>query len=287
MPSIGRGAQKQLRVSVPKKTKGKIAVVVPHASRGIEYSGARKSIQKMINVAIDDGYECFICDPASASVARNRNLGALKAKERGIRWMLMADDDMIFPSDTIVRLIAAKKDIVSGLCTARSHPFIITAYKKLDNNRYRTLEYEELNQDGLTEVDGVGGACVLVGVNVLNKIPPPWFAMPPSWATPLLHNLQYRLAGNQSLDDVFKTNKVELPTEFSMTDAGTDGEDLYFSGLVKKFGFKIFVDSGCVVGHIGDWIFSIKDHLEFKGKNDSERHNQASPVVADNSGNTA
>jgi hypothetical protein len=198
----------------------------------------------------------------------------------------MADDDMIFPKDTLTRLIAANGDVVSGLCTTRSAPYLITGYKKLDGGRYRTLEYEELNQDGLTEVDGVGGACVLIGINVFEKVPAPWFAMPPSWATLLLHSLQYHLAGGLSLDKIFDQNPVELPTEFSQTDCGVDGEDLYFCGLAKKFGYKIYLDAGLEIGHVGDWVYSLKDHLGYRGKDERNGHTEASPVVAENPADT-
>lgn len=262
---------------IPKKAD--IAIIVPRAYRGIEYKGVRNSIQAMIN---NTDYTCAICNPSSASVARNRNVGIHLAKKMGVRWVFMADDDMIFPPDTLTRLIAANKDIVSGLCTTRISPWIITGYKKLDNHRYRDISYEELNQDGLTEVDGVGGACVLIGENVFNKIPAPWFAMPPSWATPLLHSLQYKLAGGLEVDKTLSENKVELPTEFSMDDSGVDGEDLYFCGLVKKFGYKIYLDAGLEVGHVGDWVYSIKDHLSYRGKNERIGHTEASPAVAEN-----
>ncbi|KKL91837.1 hypothetical protein LCGC14_1890700 [marine sediment metagenome] len=259
-----------------------IAIVIPHGSRSIEYKGARHSIQAMINEASKQGYTCAICDPSSASVARNRNVGVHLAKKMKVNWLLMADDDMIFPPDTLTRLISAKKEVVSGLCTTRNSPYIITGYKKLDNQRYRDISYEELNQDGLTEVDGVGGACVLVEMGVFDKIPAPWYAMPPSYVTPLLHSLQFHLAGGLSLDKILEQNKVELPTKFSMTDCGVDGEDLYFSGLVKKFGYRIYLDAGLEVGHIGDWVYSLRDHLSYRGKDERTGHTEASPATAEN-----
>lgn len=262
--------------------KADIAIVVPRAYRSIEYGGVRSSIQVMINEASKAGYNCAIANPSSASVARNRNVGVHLAKRMGVRWVFMADDDMIFPPDTLTRLIAAKKDIVSGLCTTRQSPYGLTCYKKLDNHRYRDMEYGDLNQDGLTEIDGVGAACLLIGENVFNKIPAPWFAMPPSWATPLLHSLQYKLAGGLDTDKVLSENRVELPSEFSTADSGVDGEDLYFCGLAKKFGYKIYLDAGLEVGHIGDWVYSIKDHLSYRGKNERTGHTKASPTVAKN-----
>jgi len=263
--------------------KADIAIIVPRAYRGIEYNGVRNSIQAMINKT---DYTCAICNPASASVARNRNVGVHLAKKMGVRWVFMADDDMIFPEDTLMRLTAANKDIVSGLCTTRMAPYILTGYKILPNQRYRDIAYEELNQDGLTEVDGVGGACVLIGENVFNKIPAPWYAMPPSYITTLLHSIQYNLAHGLSLDKVLDENKFELPTEFSQSDCGVDGEDLYFCGLAKKFGFKIYLDAGLEVGHVGDWVYSVKDHLDYRGKGERTEHTESSPVVAKNPTNS-
>lgn len=259
--------------------KADIAIIIPRAYRGIEYQGVRNSIQKMIN---ETEYTCALCSPASASVARNRNVGVHLAKKMGVRWVFMGDDDMIFPPDTLTRLVAANKDIVSGLCTTRTSPCMITGYRKLDNQRYRDIDYKELNQDGLTEVDGIGGACMLIGENVFNKIPAPWFAMSPSWATPLLHSLQHKLAGGLSTDKILEENKVELPTEFTQADCGVDGEDLYFCGLAKKFGFKIYLDAGLEVGHVGDFVYSIGDHPEYRGKSERTGHTEASPTVTEN-----
>ena len=264
--------------------KADIAIIVPRAYRGIEYQGVRNSIQAMIN---ETEYTCAICNPASANVARNRNVGVHLAKNMGVRWVLMVDDDMVLPTDTITRLVAAKKDIVSGLCTTRTSPYSLTVYKKLPNGRYKDMEYEELNQDGLTEVDGVGGACVLIGENVFNKIPAPWYAMPPSYVTPLLHSIQYNLAGGLSLDKILDENKLDLPTEFTQEDCGVDGEDLYFCGLVKKFGFKIYLDAGLEVGHVGDWVYSLKDHLSYRGKGERTEHTESGPVAAKNPANTS
>lgn len=114
--------------------------------------------------------------------------------------LLFIDSDMRFPPDSLARLRAHKLPIVGANCRQRQEPHNWTARKK----------GQIVPSDGATgieEVHVLGFGVTFVKLEVLEKLPQPWFSMP--W------------------DEGSKKHV---------------GEDVHFCNLARAHGFKIHVD---------------------------------------------
>ena len=162
-------------------------------------------------------------------VARNLLVGWLKED-----WLLMMDDDMSFPPETLERLLSWDKPIVSGVYfQSRTHPIPhIYQYSEVKDGKYfyRSLKKEvaeylykhkDMLQDqpcavtlpreeALIECDGVGGGCLLIHKSVFEKLEHPYFKC---------------VIGQHA------------------------GEDFYFCRNAQQAGFKIYADMGVLCGH--------------------------------------
>jgi len=90
-------------------------------------------------------------------------------------YVFWADDDVIFPTDMLQKLIAHDKDIVSGLYFARKMPHWPQIYeyaKEAPGKFWFKIYYPPAE---LIEVDAVGAGCLLVKMDVFRKMEKPWF----------------------------------------------------------------------------------------------------------------
>ena len=141
---------------------------------------------------------------------------------------MFIDTDMVFDDDALLRLLAFDRDIISGLCVVSGPPFNPVAKRLNEEGTYAVV-------DGLadgrfySDLDGVGAAFLLVKTDVFRKVEAPWFAMPPY--------------GKEVL-----------------------GEDFYFCQKAKEAGFEICCDASLIIGHIGTYVYTINDYLEYKAE---------------------
>lgn len=102
-----------------------------------------------------------------SSVAQNRNILIKLALQENCTHLLFLDDDMIFNSDLIVRLLAHEKDVVTGYCSIRYPPFktVLIDGFDLGNN----LIWHNLlpNEQGLIKIWASGLACALINLEVV------------------------------------------------------------------------------------------------------------------------
>lgn len=95
-------------------------------------------------------------------------------------WLFMVDNDVVPPMD-VLKMIDYDEKVVSATVTIKKegvpHPVIV---KQRGDGKYRriTLEeyHDEIEDNGLVEVDGVGTGALLIHRSVLeDEIKPPWF----------------------------------------------------------------------------------------------------------------
>lgn len=103
--------------------------------------------------------------------AQCRRKIAAQALERGDTHILFIDDDMEFPYDAAVKLIAHDKDIVAANYTSRVFPVVPLAYR--DNGRIHSMY-----RSGLECVDYAPAGLMLIKTSVFGKIAKPWFLAP-------------------------------------------------------------------------------------------------------------
>lgn len=137
--------------------------------------------------------------------------------EQGFDYIWWLDDDMVFPPDTLTRLMAHKKPVVSALAYQRREPYncCLFKWKTVPHLKDYGGTFDHLNgieRTGLRKIDACGAACMLMETSVLRKLADkrPWF------------------------------------------DNKKFGEDLHFCKLCEEAGIPIYGDTDLIIGHIGD-----------------------------------
>ena len=154
--------------------------------------------------------------------AEARDTGCQKLLELGWDAVMMLDDDVIPPPDAIIKLMAHKQPIVSGVYYRRNNPITPVMLKNQPGGgRQWVTEYKIPD---LMEVDYVGAGCLLISRDVLTSLPPisknnRWF----EW----------------------RVHRPDLPPEERMS------EDFSFCQHAKNNGYKILVDTSVQCKHCG------------------------------------
>lgn len=159
-------------------------------------------------------------DSARSSIAEIRNLMVKKAIEEGCTHVFFLDDDMVFPHDTLIRLLKHKKDIVGAVAFQR-RPEHLPCTFNIDPADPTMLSAVECLDQGLQKFDAIGSACVLIRTSVFKSIPEPWYV----W-------------GDKSLGVMVKQGGL--------------GEDLSFCIRARQHGFDVWADTDFVITHLGD-----------------------------------
>lgn len=194
------------RINVPKKT---VLIALP-TNKNVE-TDTLKSIYDQI---LPDGVETELQFFYGYQIDQIRNLIAEWGKRYD--YLFCVDSDIVLPNDALARLIAADKDVVSGLYIQRKPGHhILEIYEDTPNGGTQNAKWENLKGRGLVEIAGCGFGCVLVKGDVLRKMPYPHFV--------------YKSA----LDHAF-----------------TFSEDVYFCLEARKHGFKIWADTSLLCEHI-------------------------------------
>ena len=147
-----------------------------------------------------------------ANVAENRNGIAERALSMGYDAIWHVDDDQVFAPDTLNRLIAHDKDIMSGLYLARQPPFIPQLYDQENARGDCHPRLLRANDRGVVKCLAVGAGCLLVKAEVYRKLDKPWWQLG-------------------------QINKENL------------SDDLNFCHRVRQKGFDIWCDQSILVGH--------------------------------------
>jgi hypothetical protein len=176
------------------------------------------SLMKMIHAS--KGLELhFEVATEGYTIAENRNTLAAKACQNKCTHLLMIDDDMIFPEETLLRLLAHDKDMVAINYHPRQFGDGYMIWKKGDKEKARTPESSL--PFSLFECEGVGFGTVLIKTELFYKVERPWF----DW-------------------EVYETGMVKT------------GEDFYFCRKAIEAGFSIWCDPTIKpTGHIGKFTF--------------------------------
>jgi GT2 family glycosyltransferase len=194
-------------------------------NRGIQ----PKTFQCLMELVAHGGYNFHIVVASEGyTIAENRNYIAVQALNNKSDYLLMIDDDMVFPPDTLDKLISNKKDICGVAYHSRGSsykikivPGEIMAIAEPVKGKYINLETEtDPKYKDVFECYATGTGIILIKCDVFYKIKRPWF-------------------------------------EFSFHETGQckEGEDWNFCFKAKDKGFKIYTDPTIKVGHIGEIIY--------------------------------
>lgn len=165
--------------------------------------------------------ECTLAMQAGSLVYTSRQDLARKSIEIDADYVFWLDSDMVFPPDTLARMMQTLKendiDILTGLYFRRVPPFTPVLFDRLEMDGGRLLwsEFKEL-PSGLFEVGGCGFGCVLMKTDVFFDL----------------------------------MAKYENP----FAPMGNNGEDIAFCIRARENGYKIICDPSVVCGHVGNYV---------------------------------
>ena len=152
-----------------------------------------------------------------------RNSFARMAINAGVDYVMWFDSDMVFPPDTLKRMIAHMEDgldIVSGIYFKRRPPFSPVLYKRISTEPAEDgtywEEYSDYPKDSLFEIAACGFGCVMCRTSVLLDV------------------------------------QLNEPGMFNMI--GSFGEDISFCIRARNLGYKIWCDSSIKCGHVGHLV---------------------------------
>jgi len=193
----------------------KILIAIPTA-KNIEVA-TFKSIYDLI---VPEGYEVDFQYFYGYNVDQVRNLIA-DWTVRSYDYLFSVDHDIAFAPDTLVKLLAHDKPIVTGVYRQRKEEQILEVYDHLHHN----IPWAALKQWSFVEICGCGLGCVLIKSEVFKAVGYPQFVY------------------HSALDH---TNTVS--------------EDLDFCMKARKLGYGIWCDVTIVCDHHGDRVFRIEDN---------------------------
>lgn len=172
-----------------------------------------------------------IMNVSSSRIAHNRNMLVELAKKSKASHLLFIDADMIFPTDSVTRLLAHDFDIVGA-----------TACKRDENGDAVGLSItgERLRVPSLpVKMRLLGLPLCLIKMEVFDKLRMPYFAEPPRWM----------------INEIFpEVMTLEAKTELMP-------EDEYFCNQCLRAGIDIYCDTelSVQVGHRGAKTYYIMD----------------------------
>jgi GT2 family glycosyltransferase len=176
-----------------------------------------ETFKAIYDLRVPDGYETEFQYFYGYCVDQVRNLICHWAERYD--YLFSVDSDISFTNDTLEKLLAHDKDVVSGLYIQRiPNTHTLEIYRQ-----GRNVPYSDIKDRGLVEIDGCGFGCVLVKSEVIRKIGYPQF--------------------------VYKS---------AIDHKNTVSEDVYFCLKAKEHGFKIWADTSILCRHHGATIYEVK-----------------------------
>ena len=140
----------------------------------------RLGVMKGLKNAAGEEMEFSFCAPRRMSIDRMRNEAAKIALDAEMDYLMFIDDDVLVGIHAFSQLQRWDKDIIAGVTHIRGYPyhpmifnFTDEAYKKC----HYVTDYKEKAdpETGLLKCDAVGFSCVLIKVDLLKKVQPPFF----------------------------------------------------------------------------------------------------------------
>jgi len=195
----------------------KLSILVP--TRDTVHSQFSYCLAQLYKTTSELGIETFLFYDSSTILLNQRERLLEQAKKVNSDYVLWIDSDMMFPSTTAVRLLEHNKDIVACNYTKRTKPLKRVAYTNLNDwNSWLPM----VPQDELVKVEGVGMGCMLMKLDIFEKIQKPYF------------EFRYK----EDTQDYF-------------------GEDFILLGKLREQGYDVYIDTvlSMDIKHLGIYAF--------------------------------
>ena len=143
-------------------TKAHVAIGIP--SGDLVHTDFAMSLAML---CMNPGAEVFLLNSRSSLVALGRNQCAGAAQVMKATHLMFFDTDMIFPADTLTRLLAHNKDIVGATYSQRMPPFHPLTVTEEGEHVHVT--------SGMRRVKLLPTGCMLIRTSVFNTLQKPYF----------------------------------------------------------------------------------------------------------------
>lgn len=226
-------------------------------------------IQNMIDRTRERGYDVAYPKDVfgSAMVQHSRNL-SLKKIRPDSDHVLFIDDDMIPVPGALLKLMQHKVPIASALCTTRTIPTTLAA-RIYDVETRRFQPVTKYNENVLTCGPWAPGfGFVVIETPVLFDIieyvlaGKDWMEFNRPQLDRLCvrteHREKERLRISEARRKMWAAEGIAAVFQMPLHDEfqQTISEDNYFFKLAHHMGVKVWLDTGCTVGHLGDFPYS-------------------------------
>ena len=159
-----------MRKALGRNTAAKISICVP--SRDTVHAAFAFDLAKMVQHCAVMGMEVTPHFCIGTLIVNQRDSLADMALEAGSTHIMWLDSDMMFPVDTVQRLLSHAVPIVAGNYVTRQYPHKTVAYTQLHD--WRSYVVNRGNTD-LIKVAAVGMGCMLVNTDVIRAMSKPRF----------------------------------------------------------------------------------------------------------------
>lgn len=110
------------------------------------------------------------------SVPENLNSAAAALLASKHDWLFLLNDDQVYNSATLTRLLAHQKPVVTGITTLRMFPFAPAIYGPQQSNGWPTPIYLTKGMQGLLPISYCGDHSLLIRRDVIEAMKRPWWA---------------------------------------------------------------------------------------------------------------
>lgn len=108
-------------------------------------------------------------------VSHNLNILIDKAIEHGCSHLFIVEDDSYFAPDSLMRLLAHDKPVVTGLCRSRQAPFLPYIYSGIDEKGWLKWYQLKGSDQGLIKCAATGMGGILINMEVFKSLERPYF----------------------------------------------------------------------------------------------------------------
>jgi FkbM family methyltransferase len=188
-----------------------------------------ETFQSLWNLDVPEGYKLDFRYSFGYSISQIRNLISEWAKSYD--YLFSVDSDIVLPKDTLTKMLAADKDIISGLYIQRiPNTHTLEVYMDTPGGGCTNIPYQLIKNRGVVEIAACGMGAALIKSEVFRKLPYPHF--------------YYKEA---------------------LTMRETVSEDVYFCKKARDAGFTVWADASIQCDHKGTNFFRVepeKTHLQ-------------------------
>jgi len=185
-----------------------------------------ETMKSVYDLIVPDGYETEFQFFYGYQIDQIRNLIGKWAKNYD--YLFSVDSDIVLQPDTLVKMLKADKDVISGLYIQRiPDTHTLEVYMDSGNGGCTNIPITAIQGKGIVEIAGCGMGCVLINSNVFRQLEYPHF--------------YYQSA---------------------LDHKDTISEDIYFCKKARAHGFTIWADESIRCDHIGNTKFVVTSDKE-------------------------